>query len=118
MNLWKFIGFMLLASLGIYGVCVLFDSEFKMEYILGIAIPLSVGIIVVFLGNWIYKNRPKSLTHFFVISFMIKMLLYGLIIIILFNFYSFSHIHFILSFVFCFVVLHNSEAIFFKITFK
>ena len=53
MNLWKFIGFMLLASLGIYGVCVLFDSEFKMEYILGIAIPLSVGIIVVFLGNWI-----------------------------------------------------------------
>ena len=118
MNLWKFIGFMLLASFGIYGVCVLFDSEFKTEYMLGIAIPLSVGIIVVFLANLIYENRPKSLTHFFVISFMIKMLLYGLIIIILFNFYSFSHIHFILSFVFCFVVLHNSEAIFFKITFK
>ena len=33
MNPWKFIGFMLLASFGIYGVCVLFDSEFKMEYI-------------------------------------------------------------------------------------
>ena len=118
MGLWKFIGFMILASFGIYGVCVLFDSEFKMEYILGLTIPLGIGIVVVLLGNWIYENRPKSLTHFFIISFLIKMLLYGTIMIILLNFYSFSHIHFILSFVFCFVVLHISEAIFFKITFR
>jgi hypothetical protein len=109
---------MILAAFGIYGVCVLFDGEFVLEYILGIAIPLSIGIIVVSIGNWIHKNQPKSLTQFFLISFFIKMLMYGMIFIILFNFYSFSNIHFILSFVFCFVVLHISEAIFFKITFR
>ena len=64
----------------------------------------------------VQEKASETLTSFFIKSFFIKMVFYGAYIIILFNFYTFSHVPFILSFSGCFITLHIGEAFFFNST--
>ena len=114
MSSFKFIGAMVFFCLGLWGLLIWIDKQYIVEYFLGIIAPLAVGVITVLCEKKVRKNTSKSLTSFFITSFFVKMVVYGIYFIMLFNFYTFSHIHFILSFVSCFVTLHISEAFFFK----
>ena len=105
-------------SFGICGIFISYDNQYTSEFFFGMSAPLFMGIIIVLAEKWFHNNHPNLLGQFFSISFIVKMILYGLFIIILFNFYSFSHIHFITSFAVCFIVLHISEAVYFKNTYK
>ena len=112
----KFIGVMVVFCLGLWGILTWMDKQYMMEYLLGITAPLAVGVITVLREKTVRKNTSRSLTSFFIKSFFVKMIVYGAYVIMLFNFYTFSHIHFILSFVSCFIALHISEAFFFNST--
>ncbi len=118
MSAGKFIGFMILFCSGLWGILAWIDTGYMVEYFLGICPPLSIGILTVYLAELIQSKSSKFLTQFFIIAFLVKIIIYGGYIILLFNFYSFSHIHFILSFSGCFITLHISEAFFFKFTIK
>jgi hypothetical protein len=112
----KFIGAMVFFCLGLWGILTWMDKQYVMEYLLGITAPLAVGVITVLREKTVRKNTSRSLTSFFIKSFFVKMIVYGAYIIMLFNFYTFSHIHFILSFSSCFITLHICEAFFFNST--
>ena len=114
MSSFKFIGTMVFFCLGLWGLLIWINKQYIVEYFLGIIAPLAVGVITVLCEKKVRKNTSKSLTSFFITSFFVKMVVYGIYFIMLFNFYTFSHIHFILSFVNCFVTLHISEAFFFN----
>ena len=112
----KFIGVMIVFCLGLWGILIWIDKQYLVEYFLGIIAPLVVGVITVLRERTVHKKKMRSLTSFFIKSFFVKMVVYGAYIIMLFNFYTFSHVHFILSFASCFITLHISEAFFFNST--
>jgi len=114
MSALKFIVGMVFFCLGLWGILTWIDKQFIVEYLLGIIAPLAVGVITVLREETVRGDASKSLTSFFIKSFFVKMIVYGAYIIMLFNFYTFSHIHFILSFSGCFITLHISEAFFFN----
>ena len=112
----KFIGFMVFFCLGFWGILTWIDTQYMVEYFLGVCIPLAVGVVTVLGAKAVQEKASETLTSFFIKSFVIKMVFYGAYIIILFNFYTFSHVPFILSFSGCFITLHIGEAFFFNST--
>ncbi len=118
MSLGRFIIIMILCCLIYFGILMLIDSRFIIEYILGILLPLILGILTVIFANHSYKISPQFMNQFFIYTFISKFTIYALTFIGLFKFYSFYHIPFIISFVGCFVMLHISEAFFFKYIFR
>ena len=112
----KFIGVMVFFCLGLWGILTWIDKQYMMEYFLGICTPLAVGVVTVLRAKAVQEKASETLTSFFIKSFFIKMVFYGAYIIILFNFYTFSHVPFILSFASCFITLHICEAFFFNTT--
>ena len=107
---------MVLFCLGLWGILTCIDKQYMVEYFLGIITPLAVGVVTVLGAKAVQEKASETLTSFFIKSFFIKMVFYGAYIIILFNFYTFSHVPFILSFVSCFITLHIGEAFFFNST--
>ena len=77
---------------------------------------IGCGCSTVLRAKAVQEKASETLTSFFIKSFFIKMVFYGAYIIILFNFYTFSHVPFILSFVGSFITLHIGEAFFFNST--
>ena len=114
----KFIGVMVFFCSGFWGILGWIDNRYILEYFFGICPSLCIGILTVYIAEKFQSKVPESLTGFFIKSFFVKMVFYGAYIIILFNFYTFSHVPFILSFTSCFVMLHISEAFFFKFTIR
>jgi len=114
----KFIRYMIFGSFCYLGVLLLVNPKYYFEYIIGINIPLLVGILTVYVGDRIHKQNPKSLPKFFISFFMMKLIFYGVFFALFFKFYSFSHLPFVLTFASCFIMLHISEAFFFNISFK
>ena len=112
----KFIGVMVFFCLGLWGILTWIDKQYMVEYFLGIITPLAVGVVTVLGAKAVQEKASETLTSFFVKSFFVKMVFYGAYIIILFNFYTFSHVPFILSFSGCFITLHVGEAFFFNST--
>ena len=116
MSALKFIVGMVFFCLGLWGILTWIDKQNMMEYFLGICTPLAVGVVTVLRAKAVQEKASETLTSFFIKSFFIKMVFYGAYIIILFNFYTFSHVPFILSFSGCFITLHIGEAFFFNST--
>ena len=116
MSALKFIVGMVFFCLGLWGILTWIDKQNMMEYFLGICTPLAVGVVTVLGAKAVQEKASETLTSFFIKSFFIKMVFYGAYIIILFNFYTFSHVPFILSFSGCFITLHIGEAFFFNST--
>ena len=116
MSTFKFIGAMVFFCLGLWVILTWIDKQYMMEYFLGICTPLAVGVVTVLGAKTVQEKASETLTSFFIKSFFIKMVFYGAYIIILFNFYTFSHVPFILSFAGCFITLHVGEAFFFNST--
>jgi len=107
---------MVFFCLGLWGILTCIDKQYMVEYFLGIITPLAVGVVTVLGAKAVQEKASETLTSFFIKSFFIKMVFYGAYIIILFNFYTFSHVPFILSFASCFITLHICEAFFFNTT--
>ena len=103
-----------IGSLGILGLSVYFFPQYQSELFFGWFGPVVSGAVTIYFVQRESKKGLSLITKILVIGFAIKMVFYGAYIIILFNFYTFSHVPFILSFAGCFITLHIGEAFFFN----
>jgi len=109
--------FIISFCLGTWGLSSGFFPGYSREILMGMVLPLLITLIFSQRIKFISRTkRPEELTKFLIKAFVLKMLLYGAYIIIIFTFYTFHEIPFIISFAGYFIVLFVIEAILLKST--
>ena len=88
--------------------------NFHLEILTGLIVPLIGSLFSSNIVYYVFKNSPKKLTSFMIQSFFLKMLVYGFLLILLFNFSSFNQHVFFISFIGYFISFHLMEALFIK----
>jgi len=78
--------------------------------ILGMVIPWSISLISIVKTRSVYTLNPEKLIKHMTTAMLIKMMSYGLLLIIIFTFISFNPLPFIISFTGYFLALHITEA--------
>jgi hypothetical protein len=115
----KIIGFIIFLSLASWLlVCWVIVPEAPLEIFLGMLAPLLVGIFTLILVERIYRREPAKLTSFMASAFLVKMVLYGVYVLLILGWYSFQPTPFIVSFSIYFVGLHMVEALYFRSLFN
>ncbi len=107
-----------LVSIILFIILSMLYPERILEVLLGMFLPLLVGAWTIHRVTKLAISDPKKITNFMIKAFGIKMLVYGLFIVILFVFYTFDHLSFVLSFLCFFSVLHALEAVYFSYLLK
>ncbi|MEE8436749.1 MAG: hypothetical protein V3S22_00265 [Candidatus Neomarinimicrobiota bacterium] len=108
--------FIISFCVGIWGLSSSIFPEYSREILMGMLMPLAVTLISLQRLKFISRTRPDDLSKFLIKAFVLKMLLYGGFIVILFTFYAFHQIAFIISFAGYFIALFATEAILLKST--
>ena len=101
-------------SIGILGIAGWIFPLYLLELFLGWFGPVSAGFITMYFVIQAAKIDPYSVTKTLTKGFALKMVFYGLYIIIFFKLYSFKPIPFLCSFSGFFLGLHALEAVIIK----
>ena len=101
-------------SIGILGIAGWIFPLYLLELFLGWLGPVSAGFITMYFVIQAAKKDPYSITKTLAKGFVLKMVFYGLYIIIFFKLYSFKPIQFLCSFAGFFLGLHALEAVVIK----
>ena len=86
-----------------------FPSMIK-EIFLGMIIPWIIFLFSVLITQYIHIKLSFNITKYISIAMIMKMILYGIIIVAIFSFMSFNPIPFIISFTGYYLMLHLTEA--------
>jgi len=95
-----------------FGTCGLLGSffpEITKEIFLGMILPWVIFFISTLLTQIVHTKFSFNLTKYFSIAMIIKMILYGIIIVVIFTFISFNPTPFIISFTGYYLMLHLTE---------
>ena len=101
-------------SIGILGIAGWIFPLYLLELFLGWFGPVLAGFITMYFVIQAAKKDPYSITKTLAKGFVLKMVFYGLYIIIFFKLYSFKPIPFLCSFSGFFLGLHALEAVIIK----
>ena len=104
----------LVVSLFILGVAMFLFQTYVIELFFGWLLPALAGILTMYFIFSAYQKDSITLTKTLAKGFAIKMIYYGVSILILFKHYSFQPIPFICSFSSFFIGLHVFEAVIIK----
>lgn len=102
------------ASLGIIGLAIGLYPGFILEIFLGWFLPVFAGVVTMSFVSLANKKSPTILTKTLTIGFAIKMLYYGIGILLLTQLNAFEPIPFVCSFSGFFLGLHAIEAVIIK----
>ena len=100
-----------ISSVGILGIAGWIFPMYLLELFLGWSGPIVAGFISQYFMTQAAKKDPYSVTKTLAKGFVLKMVFYGLYIIIFFKLYSFKPIPFLCSFSGFFLGLHALEAV-------
>jgi len=103
-----------ISSVGILGIAGWIFPMYLLELFLGWSGPIVAGFISQYFVTQAAKKDPYSVTKTLTKGFALKMVFYGLYIIIIFKLYSFKPIPFLCSFAGFFLGLHALEAVVIK----
>ena len=104
----------LAVSLFILGITIFFFQQYRIELFLGWFLPAFAGILTSYFVFSAQKKDAITVTKTIAKGFALKMVYYGVSILILFKHYSFQPIPFVCSFSGFFMGLHVLEAIIIK----
>ena len=99
-----------MACVGTWGLLSAAFPYYVKELFLGMIIPWSISLISIVKTHSVYNLNPEKLINHMTKAMLIKMMSYGLLLIIIFNFISFNPLPFIISFTGYFLALHIIEA--------
>ena len=99
-----------MACIGTWGLLRAAFPYYVKELFLGMIIPWSISLISIAKTHSVYNLNPENLVKHMTKAMLIKMMSYGLLLIIIFNFISFNPLPFIISFTGYFLALHIIEA--------
>ncbi len=115
----KFILSLIIFCLGSWGLTVGFIfPEYIWEILLGMLSPLIVGVIAMVLVINTHKTNRDKLTAVMSIAFIVKLVIYGLYVLMIIGYFHFESIPFIVSFAGYFTVLHILEALYLRTLFN
>ncbi|MBC8346149.1 MAG: hypothetical protein ISR82_08030 [Candidatus Marinimicrobia bacterium] len=97
-------------ALGIFGLGVGIRPDYTFEILLGIFLPYIVTTIELFFIFHVIKKEPQLTTKILMTGFVGKMIIFGIYLLIIFNFYSFAPYPFVISFAGSFLAFHTLEA--------
>ena len=103
-----------ISSVGILGIAGWIFPMYLLELFLGWSGPIVAGFTSQYFVTQAAKKYPYSITKTLTKGFVLKMVFYGLYIIIFFKLYSFKPIPFLCSFSGFFLGLHALEAVIIK----
>ena len=92
-------------------------KDYISELFLGMIVPLVIGLLTVKKIQSIFTSDPGKLTSFMMKSFIGKLVIYGVYMMGIVAFSSFSERPFFISFMGYFITLHVLEAFFIKSVF-
>ena len=104
----------LMVSAGILGLAAGFYPEYQIELFLGWILPVLAGVATMYFVLGASKKDAQLVTKTIATGFVIKMVYYGVTILIAFKLYSFEPISFMCSFAGFFLGLHALEAVIVK----
>jgi len=110
----KFSVYISVFCFGSWGLIAGGMEQYITEIFLGMIAPLIIGVASIIYISGIHKNSPEKVTNVMSKTFAGKMIFYGAYFIYIFNFYTFTPLPFVLSFVGYFITLHVCEALFLK----
>ncbi len=84
--------------------------EYEKEIFLGMVLPWLVSLISISKTYSVYNINSEKLIKHLTSAMLMKMLSYGLLLVIMFTFISFNPLPFIISFTGYFLALHITEA--------
>ena len=107
-----------MACVGTWGLLSAALPDYVKEIFLGMVIPWSISLISISKTHFVYKINPEKLIKHMTTAMLMKMLSYGLLLVIIFTFISFNPLPFIISFTGYFLALHITEAFVLRYIFK
>ena len=110
----KLIIYGLIFSAGILGLTIGIYPQYLFELFLGWLIPAVAGFATIYFVMDAAKKDAQLVTKVLTKGFVIKMIYYGIIILISYKLYAFEPVPFIISFTGFFLVLHALEAVIIK----
>ncbi len=96
--------------MGIFGLGVGIQPEYKIEIFWGILLPWAVAAIELFMVFRAKDKAPQLMTKILMTGFVGRMIIFGAYLLIIFNFYSFAPYPFMFSFSGSFLAFHTLEA--------
>ena len=103
---------------GTWGLLSAGLPEYGKEIFLGMVLPWLISLISISKTHFVYNINPEKLIKHMTTAMLMKMLSYGLLLVIMFTFISFNPLPFIISFTGYFLVLHITEAFVLRCIFK
>ena len=97
-------------AMGIFGLGVGIQPEYKIEIFWGILLPWAVAAIELFMVFRAKGKAPQLMTKILMTGFVGRMIIFGAYLLIVFNFYSFAPYPFMFSFSGSFLAFHTLEA--------
>ena len=107
-----------MACVGTWGLLSAALPDYVKEIFLGMVIPWSISLISIVKTRSVYTLDPEKLIKHMTSAMLMKMLSYGLLLVIMFTFISFNPLPFIISFTGYFLALHITEAFVLRCIFK
>jgi len=89
-------------------------STILVSILLGAVIPLSIGFTTFLLMRRIVVGDPQKMMKANVIGFLLRMFLYGIVIVLVLTTMELDLIGFITAFASVFILLHLAEALYFR----
>ena len=104
----------LIVSVGILGLAAGLYPEYQIELFLGWILPTLAGVTTMYFLLGASKKDAQLVTKTIATGFVIKMVYYGVTMLIIFKLYSFEPVSFMCSFTGFFLGLHALEAVIVK----
>ena len=99
-----------MVCVGTWGLLSAGFPDYGKEIFLGMFLPWIISLISISKTHSVYNIDPDKLIKQRTTAMLMKMLYYGLLLIIIFTFISFNPLPFIISFTSYFLMLHLTEA--------
>ena len=107
-----------MVCVGTWGLLSAAFPDYVKEIFLGMVLPWLISLISIVKTRSVYNLNPEKLIKHMTTSMLMKMMSYGLLLIIIFTFISFNPLPFIISFTGYFLTLHITEAFVLRFIFK
>ena len=114
----KLIIYISMVCVGTWGLLSAAFPDYVKEIFLGMVLPWLISLISIVKTRSVYNLNPEKLIKHMTTAMLMKMMSYGLLLIIIFTFISFNPLPFIISFTGYFLTLHITEAFVLRFIFK
>ena len=99
-----------MACVGTWGLLSAAFPDYVKEIFLGMVLPWLISLISIVKTRSVYNLNPEKLIKHMTKAMLMKMVSYGILLVIIFTFISFNPLPFIISFTGYFLALHIIEA--------